>query len=114
MDRDRRPGRLILTGSTNVLLLSKLADSLVGRMEILRLHPFAQAELLGVRSGFLEHLFGTGFKAASTPRLGPELIEKIVAGGYPAALARTLPRRRALRRRILRVIWRAHVRRARA
>ena len=28
-------------------------------------------------------------------RLGPELAEKIVAGGYPAALARTTPRRRS-------------------
>src|SRR5438105_477849 len=45
VDRDRRPGRFILTGSANVLLLPKLADSLAGRMEILRLHPLAQAEL---------------------------------------------------------------------
>src|SRR5262249_7103897 len=33
IDRDRRPGRFILTGSANVLLLPKLADSLAGRME---------------------------------------------------------------------------------
>ena len=34
IDRDRKPGRFILTGSANVLLLPKLADSLAGRMEI--------------------------------------------------------------------------------
>jgi predicted AAA+ superfamily ATPase len=47
VDRDRRPGRFILTGSANVLLVPKLADSLAGRMEILRLHPLAQDELAG-------------------------------------------------------------------
>ncbi len=33
----RTPGRFLLTGSSNVLLVPKLADSLAGRMEILRL-----------------------------------------------------------------------------
>jgi hypothetical protein len=39
VDRDRSPGRFLLTGSATVLLLRKLADSLAGRMEIIRLHP---------------------------------------------------------------------------
>ena len=39
VDKARKSGRFILTGSANVLLLPKLADSLAGRMEILRLHP---------------------------------------------------------------------------
>lgn len=95
VDRDRRPGRFILTGSANVLLVSKLADSLAGRIEFLRLHPFAQVELALNRSGFLDKLFGKGFKARARPRLGRELAERIVAGGYPAALARSSPRRRA-------------------
>ena len=96
VDRDRRPGRFILTGSANVLLLPKLADSLAGRMEILRLHPLAQTELSGTPAGFLEALFRGGFKAASHERLGKDLAERIVAGGYPAALARSTPRRRAI------------------
>lgn len=95
VDRDRRPGRFILTGSSNVLLLPKLADSLAGRMEILRLHPLAQAELLTQPPGFLDALFGGGFKAVPQARLGKELAERIASGGYPAALARALPRRRA-------------------
>jgi len=45
VDRLRTPGRFILTGSANILLVPKLADSLAGRMEILRLHPLAQCEL---------------------------------------------------------------------
>ncbi len=95
VDRDRRPGRFLLTGSANVLLLPTLADSLAGRMEILRLHPLAQSELAGVTPTFLDGLLGAGFKTRSFDRLGKGLIRRIVAGGYPAALARATPRRRA-------------------
>ena len=40
IDSHRIPGRFILTGSANILRLPKLSDSLAGRMQILRLHPF--------------------------------------------------------------------------
>ena len=95
VDRDRRPGRFILTGSANVLLVPRLADSLAGRLEILRLHPLAQAELAHKRPGFLNDLFATGFKGRTVPRLGRQLAETIAAGGYPAALARAAASRRA-------------------
>lgn len=95
VDRDRRAGRFILTGSANVLLVPKLVDSLAGRMEILRLYPLAQAELAGKQPGFLTALFTKGFKSDTGRRLGFELAERVAAGGYPAALARAVPRRRA-------------------
>ncbi|HHM05301.1 MAG TPA: ATP-binding protein [Gammaproteobacteria bacterium] len=95
VDRDRVPGRFLLTGSANVLLVPKLADSLAGRMEILRLHPLAQVELARTPPRFLNALFGAGFEMGNRPRLGNGLPERIVAGGYPAALARQAPRRRA-------------------
>jgi len=95
VDRDRRPGRFLLTGSANVLLLPKLADSLAGRMSILRLHPLAQCEIAGRDTGFLDRLFLPSFKIRSQPRLGPELAERIASGGFPAALARSTARRRA-------------------
>jgi uncharacterized protein len=44
VDQRRTPGRFVLSGSANVLLLPRLADSLAGRMEILTLWPLAQAE----------------------------------------------------------------------
>ena len=95
VDSNRKPGRFILTGSANVLLVPSLADSLAGRMEILRLHPLAQAELETTTPGFLGALFDQGFKTHTSPRLGKELAERVIAGGYPPALARTSPRRRA-------------------
>lgn len=94
VDRDRRPGRFILTGSANVLLAPKLSDSLAGRMELLRLHPLAQCEVAGGTPHFLDVLFSGEFKARKYDRLGAELAERIVAGGYPAALARGAGRRR--------------------
>ena len=95
VDRHRTPGRFVLTGSTNVLLLPGLGDSLAGRMEILRLHPLAQVELERQAPNFLDSLFAGGFPPRQAPRLGRELAERIAAGGYPAALARTAGPRRS-------------------
>ena len=94
VDRRRTPGRFLLTGSANVLLVPKLADSLAGRMEILRLHPLSQAEILGREPDFLRALFGGGFKTGAYERLGHRLAEIVATGGYPAALARGTARRR--------------------
>lgn len=95
VDRERTPGRFLLTGSANVLFVPKLSDSLAGRMEIIRLYPFAQCEIEQRTPAFLDALFEGRFRPRRLSRLGPEIAERIVAGGYPAALARTTPRRRA-------------------
>jgi len=95
VDRKRTPGRFLLTGSANVLLVPRLADSLAGRMEIRRLHPLAQCELERSAPGFLDALFKGGFRLRQTERLGARLAERIVAGGFPAALERPIARRRA-------------------
>jgi len=95
VDRRRSAGRFLLTGSANVLLVPTLADSLAGRMEVLRLHPLAQGELARQAPDFLDRLFAGTFKIRRTERLGPELAARIVAGGYPAALQRTTERRRS-------------------
>jgi predicted AAA+ superfamily ATPase len=103
VDRNRVPGRFILAGSTNVLLLPALSESLAGRLQIVRLHPLSRYELASRSSvaasnpsrGFVSDLFEGGFKIVQVPRLGSRLAEHIVAGGFPAALARPTPRRQA-------------------
>jgi predicted AAA+ superfamily ATPase len=95
VDRKRSPGRFILTGSANVLLLPTLADSLAGRMSILRLHPLAQSELASKAPTFLDRLFDSTFPIRTVARLDTNLAERIIAGGYPAALARAGARRAA-------------------
>ena len=94
IDKRRTAGRFILTGSANVLLVPKLADSLAGRMGILRLHPLSQCELASTRPRFIDTLFRGGFKTGIVDRLGSNLAERITAGGYPAALARRVSARR--------------------
>ncbi len=94
IDQRRSPGRFILTGSANVLLVPNLADSLAGRMGILRLHPLAQVEIDGTRPRFLDALFRGALRTTLTERLGAELSRRIVDGGYPAAVTRRAPARR--------------------
>ena len=100
VDRDRTPGRFLLTGSANVLFVPRLSDSLAGRMETLRLHPLSRHELAGLAGEaptFVERLFESdvGPVPGAAGRLGPALAETVAAGGYPAALERAAPRRRA-------------------
>lgn len=47
VDADESPGRFILTGSQNFLLMHKVSQSLAGRCAILHLLPFTRPELLG-------------------------------------------------------------------
>ncbi len=98
VDQNRKPGRFILTGSANVLLLPKLADSLAGRMEIIHLRPLAQAEITGLKPTFFQQLFSADFSAATSKqkylRLGESLAKLICMGGYPAAIARNNEKRR--------------------
>jgi uncharacterized protein len=47
VDGDDRPGRFILSGSQNFLLLRSISQSLAGRTAILHLLPFSLSELLG-------------------------------------------------------------------
>jgi uncharacterized protein len=94
VDRRRSPGRFLLTGSANVLLLPTLSDSLAGRLGLIPLFPLAQCELAGRAVTFFDRLFAGGFRPRPYERLGIALAECVVGGGYPAALARTPGRRR--------------------
>lgn len=94
VDADRRPGRFLLTGSANVLTVPALSDSLAGRMEILRLHPLAQAELEGGKPGFVDALFAGRPGPAAAARMGRDLARRLASGGYPAAMARASTARR--------------------
>ncbi len=92
VDRHRRPGRFLLTGSANVMLLPRIADSLAGRLEILTLWPFSQAELAGGQDNFVDDVFAN--KAPAAGGGCKDLISRILLGGYPAVHARPTPARR--------------------
>jgi uncharacterized protein len=97
VDRDRRPGRFLLTGSANVYVLPRVSESLAGRMEILTLWPLSQGEIEGGVEGFVDALFARTF---SPPRCEPlgrrELYERLIHGGFPELVdKRSESRRRA-------------------
>jgi predicted AAA+ superfamily ATPase len=90
VDLDRRPGRFLLTGSANPLFISEVSDALAGRMEVLTLWPFSQAELEGKPGRpFIQMLFQSQSREIA-PAAGDRenLVERIVRGGFPEAVER--------------------------
>ena len=94
VDADPRPGRFLLTGSADLMTLPRVADSLAGRMAIVRLLPLAQSELRDARPSFLYTAFAGENPVSRTPIVGEDLVETVLAGGYPEALTRSVWRRR--------------------
>lgn len=94
IDEDYRPGRFLLTGSANVLTLPRVADSLAGRIETIRMLPLARAEIEGRTPAFLEHLFKGKFQSDRQAIVGDDLVRLVLLGGFPEAIARESERRR--------------------
>lgn len=95
VDKDRRPGRFILTGSANVFMLPQLSESLAGRMEIQTLWPLSQGELLGRKETFIDVLFSDKNFNITLPKLEKaQLFEKILSGGFPEVISRPSQNRR--------------------
>jgi uncharacterized protein len=95
VDENRQPGRFLLTGSANVLLLPRLVETLAGRMEIVTLWPLSQGEIGGRKEGFIDAVFSEelpSFSAAGVPR--SDLIEAMLKGGFPEVLQRPAAERR--------------------
>ena len=61
VDRNRMPGRYLLTGSANILTIPKVADALAGRMELLTLWPLSISELTEGGKNILDAFFDRGF-----------------------------------------------------
>lgn len=96
VDRRREPGRFLLTGSADVLLLPGIADSLAGRMEILSLWPLSSAEMAGSAAiNRADALFQGDWSALNIPPCErDELVARLLAGGFADAVARTSVSRR--------------------
>lgn len=113
VDRDRRPGRFLLTGSANMMLLPQLSDSLAGRMEIIRLHPLTEAEKDRMPGRFLEVFLAGKLKPDIRPSDGnssEDLLRRMFQGGFPEACARSPKRARAWHRQYIAAIIERDVR----
>lgn len=90
VDRDRRPGRFLLTGSADLSVMPAASDALVGRMETLTLWPLTQGEIAGVRETFIDSLLGPAdaWHPAGSAFDRGALANAICTGGFPEPLLR--------------------------
>lgn len=97
VDRDPRPGRFLLTGSARLLGLRSLPDALPGRSETIELWPLSQGEIDGAPEEFIDALFAVGadLRAESAGLRRKDYLDRAACGGYPEAVRRSMPRRRA-------------------
>jgi uncharacterized protein len=98
LNRDSSPGRFVLTGSTRYATLPLAAQALTGRAHRLDVLPLSQGEIAEVREDFAETLMSdpealVRESPAATAR--EEYVRRVVAGGFPPALARARPADRA-------------------
>jgi len=89
VDRDRQPGRFLLTGSSDVLHLPRAAQALAGRMEIHTLWPLSQGEIEGREERFIDDAFeGRPLPTAAAAPGFHALLPRILRGGFPEMLSR--------------------------
>ncbi len=85
VDTDRRPGRFVLTGSSDLLRLPRTPDSLAGRAVTLHLHGFSQGELAAKPDDFahwLRHLPREPH-ALRSDWTRTDYVEALARGSYP-------------------------------
>lgn len=87
VDRDRRPGRFVLTGSANLLRVPGAEDSLAGRAMTIRLHPFSQGELAGRVDDWVADVVDGAWSGTRMGGAGrgerADVVDRLVRGGYP-------------------------------
>jgi hypothetical protein len=91
VDQDDVPGRFILTGSHDFLLMKSIRQSLAGRAAVLRLLPLSLAELRGREPLDLEQLGLVLPAAAPAMPATPDLLDTLIAGGYPRLHDKAIP-----------------------
>ncbi len=81
VDTEDTPGRFILTGSHNFLLMENITQSLAGRCAIFHLLPFSKAELTGSAPLDMDRI--DELKAPTQKKKTENLYEMLLTGFYP-------------------------------
>ncbi len=89
VDERRRAGDFLLTGSANLLLMDRVADTLAGRAVYLELPPFCPAEWEQRKDALfpLDRLFASDFDLEEWPVEKGDWPSWLLRGGFPPALA---------------------------
>ena len=97
IDRRRRPGRFLLTGSANILTAPRINDALTGRTALLTLWPLAQSEIERSTRNVVDSLFaGDPPRIDDAPVGRKAFVDRVAAGGYPQALIAPPAQRRRI------------------
>jgi predicted AAA+ superfamily ATPase len=86
VDRNRTPGRFLLSGSANFSMLRGISESLAGRAVYFVLHPFTRREISGAieRRPFLKTFFDSPRAPRTSGIVAPIKPDEILAGGMPS------------------------------
>lgn len=99
VDRQREPGRFLLTGSADLDHCADISSVLAGRVGIVRLPPITMSEEHQA-TGWQEWMGATGVKSLDRTFAGrkyqPLPLERILSGGFPDSLLALTPRQRML------------------
>ncbi|MCL2244080.1 MAG: ATP-binding protein [Treponema sp.] len=87
VDKDKRPGQFLLTGSANILTLPTISDSLAGRVKYIRLRPLTVGEIMGKKPSFFSRAYEKDFPAIISGYNKEYIINLAFRGGYPEAVA---------------------------
>lgn len=98
VDGQRKAGDFVLTGSANLLLMGRVADTLAGRAIYLELPPFCPAEWMGRKEALepINRLFASNFDLRDWPDEKGYWQRWLLRGGFPPALAIEADRDRGL------------------
>ena len=83
VDKNRKPGRFLLSGSANFLLLKSIAESLAGRAVYLTLHPFTRREIHGTTNEVPAILYFVNKRTFPERSVKPINWQEIKKGGMP-------------------------------
>jgi uncharacterized protein len=98
LNRDLRPGRYVLAGSSRYAAIPAAAQALTGRVDIIPVLPLSQGEIDGVTETFIGRLLddaGLEMEAKQTPATRDEYARRSTSGGMPVALRRPPGRSRS-------------------
>lgn len=93
VDRDRQPGRFLITGSADILAIPRSSESLAGRSEIVPLLPLSQTEIVGRPPKFISAVFNGDVPESKEILDEQQLVSRILAGGFPEVIKRNTPGR---------------------
>jgi predicted AAA+ superfamily ATPase len=103
VDKNKRYGQYLLTGSANIQTLPTVRESLAGRVEKIRLRPFSYGEILGNEPLLFKRLVRKDFVENKSFNK-KKILEIALAGGFPEPLTKNLTARRRWHRNYVNVL----------